>query len=208
MRNTGLSPPYNPFNTSMFGRSQTYSVVSPFINNSTSKVTGIPYIRSLNNIVSDTYNFLQISSINSVTGNTFNITLFNNYSFQSEVCLSIVYYWDTQGLRINQLNTSYSSNFLIINSSSPTQNLAAVSQLNFTLNNMYGPVFNGKCLVGLQGLKMSASIRQTISFNLTGNGIYGIVSSSGYQVSYAWFCMAQITCQGVLSQYYPAINDC
>jgi hypothetical protein len=169
----------------------------------------MPFIRSVNNIVASQFNSLQITGMTPISGSgVFNLTLFNNYSFQSEVCLSVLYYWDTQGLRLNLLNVSYSPNFLIINSSNPTQSLASVSQQNFTLNNMYGPIFNKKCLVGFQSFRMGASIRQTVSFNLTGNGIYGIVSSSNYVVNYAWFCMAMITCQGLLSQYYPAINDC
>jgi len=192
----------------MFNRPQNYSLLSPFVINSTSKVTAIPFIRSVNNIVADTFNFLQIQSIVPSGTTGFTITLFNNHSFQSEVCLSIIYYWDTQGQRLNLQNVSYSSNFLLINSSSSTQNLASVSQQNFTLNNMYGPIFNRKCLVGFQSFRMLASTRQTVSFNLTGNGIYGIISSSNYIVNYAWFCMAVITCQGSLSQYYPAINAC
>lgn len=204
----GVSPPYNPYNSSMLGRIQTYTLASPFVMNSTSKVTAIPFIRSVNNIVAETYNYFQITSIVSANNNQFTLNVLYNYTYQSEACLSVVYYWDTQGLKINLVNTSYSSNFLIINSTSSTQNLASVSQQNFTLNNMYGPIFNRKCLVGFQNFKMLASTRQTISFNLTGNGIYGIISSSNYQVGYAWLCMAQITCQGLLAQYYPAINDC
>lgn len=204
----GLQP-LNPFNASNFGSTQSYTIASPFVSNSSSTVTGIPYIRSVNNIVSNSFNFVQINSITSLpaTGQ-FNITLMNNYNFQSEVCLSVVCYWNSIGLTKNLLNVSYSSNFLVVDSSSLTQNLAAVSQLNFTLNNIYGPVFNRKCLVGFQGFKMLSSLRQTLSFNLTGNGIYGIVSSSNNSNLYSWFCMAQITCQGSLAQYYPAINDC
>jgi hypothetical protein len=191
------------------GYSFVYTISSPFVGNSTSTITGIPYIRSVNNIVASSYNFAQIMSIFSIPStNQFNITLLNNYSYQFEVCLSIVCYWNSIGSKYNLLNVSYSSNFLIINSSSSTQNLASISQQNFTLNNVYGPIFNGKCLVGFQSFKMASNIRQTISFNFTGNGLYGIVSSSNNVNSYSWFCMAQITCQGTLAQYYPAINDC
>lgn len=204
----GLQPLY-PFNASYMGTTQSYTFPSPFVSNSSSTVTGIPYIRSVNNIVANSFNFAQINSITSLPASgQFNITLMNNYSYQSEVCLSVVCYWNSIGLTYNLLNVSYSNNFLVIDSASLSQNLAVVSQQNFTLNNIYGPVFNRKCLVGFQGFRMSSSMRQTISFNLTGNGIYGIVSSSNNYNLYSWFCMAQITCQGLLAQYYPAINDC
>lgn len=137
-----------------------------------------------------------------------NILLMNNYSYQSEVCLSVVFYWDAQAVKNNLVNSSYSANFLLINSSSSTQNLAAVTQQNFTLNNIYGPIFQRKCLLGFQNIKLDIKNRQTLSFNITGNGIYGTISSSNYEVNYAWFCMAEITCQGSNVQYYPIITDC
>lgn len=106
------------------------------------KVTAIPYLRSFNNIVYDSFNFVKIVSVSMVSGSyQANILLMNNYSYQSEVCLSVLFYWDAQAIKNNLVNVSYSANFLLINSSSSAQNLAAVTQQNFTLNNIYGPIF-------------------------------------------------------------------
>jgi hypothetical protein len=135
-------PPYQPTNISFVGKSQNYTIASPFIASSGSKVTAIPYLRSFNNIVYDSFNFVRIVSVSMVSGSyQANILLMNNYSYQAEVCLSVLFYWDSQAIKNNLVNASYSANFLIINSSSSTQNLAAVTQRNFTLNNIYGPIF-------------------------------------------------------------------
>jgi len=111
-------------------------------------------------------------------------------------------------MRQNTLNISFSNNFLPIDSETPAISLLAVSQNNFTITNIYGPSFNRKCVVGLQRMRIRATTRQTVSFNFTGDGVFGLSSSRDYLLNYAWFCVAEITCTSADQQYYPTINNC
>ena len=76
------------------------------------------------------------------------------------------------------------------------------------MTSIYGPRFGSKCIVGFNSLSLQANKRQTIGFNLTGEGVYGLTSSRDFLVDYTWFCAAKITCSNSTMQYYPLINDC
>lgn len=126
----------------------------------------------------------------------------------SRVCLAILYYYQTVALQTNSnLNISFAG-YLSINSGVPSLTLPSVSQRNFSINSIYGPNFSPKCMVGLSSIKWSAMGRQTLNFNMTGNGIYNIISSSSYEMNYNWICVTQIICSSTSQQYYPIINEC
>jgi hypothetical protein len=124
----------------------------------------------------------------------------------AEVCFSILFFHETVAFTNRFLNGSYSSNFIPINSSNPKQTLSIQASNNFGINSAYGPSFAQKCVVGFQNYQLSAAARQTLSFNMTGNGVYSTISSSKYFVSYAYFCLSKITCENTNMQYYPFIN--
>ena len=58
------------------------------------------------------------------------------------------------------------------------------------MNSIYGPTWSPKCVVGLQAVTWDVSMRQTMSFNLTGAGIFNLFASSFYHIDYNTFCMA------------------
>ena len=205
----GLRPTYNFTNPALFNTIQTYTVASPYTLNLTNKITAIPYLRSLNNIVTNTFNFFNCTSVAILRGTaSINISILVNFGFQSEVCFSILFYHNTEAELNKFMNANYSENFLPIDSDILAQTLGSRSQQAFTMNSIYGPNYNYKCVIGFQSFKMIAANRQTLSFNMTGTAVYGLISSGNYQLSYAWFCLAVIQCQGTNTQYYPYSNNC
>ena len=156
-------------------------MVGPFNINSSSTVVGIPYIRSLYSIANPSFNYYNISSL-TYSGNKATITVFVNFSQVSEICMSIIYQHRTyisENSKSLFLNVSSGINQLL-NSSVPTLTLASSSQLYFGMNTIYGPNYTPKCVVGFNAVKISALRRETISFNMTGIGIYDLISSTTY----------------------------
>ena len=58
------------------------------------------------------------------------------------------------------------------------------------MNRLYGPNWSPKCVVGFQAVSWDVSARQTMSFNLTGAGIFNLIASSHYNIDYNTFCLA------------------
>ena len=76
------------------------------------------------------------------------------------------------------------------------------------MNSIYGPSWYPKCVVGFQAVSWDVTARQTMSFNLTGSGIFNLIASSYYNIDYNTFCIAEIVCASPSQQYYPIINQC
>lgn len=156
-------------------------MIGPFNINSSSSVLGIPFIRSLNSVANPSFNYYNITSL-TYSANRATITIFANFSRVTEVCTSIIY------LHRTFITTNSNSLFLnmssgvnqLLNASVPSLTLASVSQLYFGMNSIYGPNYSPKCVVGLNALKLSAIRRQTLSFNMTGVGVYDLISSTAY----------------------------
>ncbi len=174
-------PTFDINNPGLYNRSYNYTITGPFNINSTQTVVGIPYIRSLSSIANSNFNYYNITNL-SYSGNKATITVFVNFSQVSEICTSIIY--QHRSFIISHSNTLFlnisSATNLLINASVPTLTLASVTQFNFGMSTIYGPNYTPKCLVGLNAVKLSANMRQTLSFNMTGFGIYDLVSSTTY----------------------------
>lgn len=204
---SGLAPQGDPFSSSALNRILQFSLVSPFFRNGSSKLTVLPYLRSFVNQIGSAFNYLNISGAQVTPNSTVaQITMYINYTYVTEICLSVLYYYDAAVGSNSFVNATYSG-LLVMNSSVPTLTLGVQGQANFSMPGIYGPRFGGKCLVGFHTWRLPSSSRQTFIFNLTGEGVYGIITSSSYEIAYTWFCLASITCENGL-QYYPAINDC
>lgn len=175
--------------------------------NMTSTATALPFISSVN-CLANPVNYQNITSAYFSNTNTITVKIFLNYSAVSQVCLSLVLYYNSLATNTNQfINISYGIG-LALNSAVPALTLASASQTNFSINAIYGPMFAPKCVVGFAAFSLGVSSRQTLSFNLTGTGVFNLLSSSNYLINYHWFCVAAIKCPSPSYQYYPAINDC
>lgn len=200
-----LTALYDP---TQYNRIYQYNVTSAIVVNSSSTATVVPFISSINCIANPNYNNYNITSAFYSGTNIIYIKVFLNYSIVSQVCVTLITYYNTLAAIKNQfINVSYGLG-LSLNSASPSLTLASVSQLNFSINAIYGPLFAPKCVVGFQAFSLGISSRQTLSFNLTGTGVFSLMSSSNYLLNYNWLCVADIKCPSSLYQYYPSINDC
>lgn len=176
-----MYPNFELSNPTVYNRFYQYNVTGPFYLNSTSNIIGVPYIRSIYSLANTVYNYQNITELKfSSMGNIVLITVFLNYSMVAETCLSILYFYQSEAMKNNfYINISFAMG-LKLNSIESDRTLATVSQNNFGINSIYGPNFSPKCIVGIQSFKMSSGSRQTLSFNTSGTGVYGLISSSIY----------------------------
>jgi hypothetical protein len=202
-----LQPQVDITNSALYNRSYTYNLTSPLLSNSSSGLVGLPFLCSLSSIaLFGNFNFYNVTSISFPTPTLAQVTVVISYSAVYEVCLSILYYDQAIGLKANSfLNTSYALNLRVVSSISEVT-LPSVSANNFSMPSIYGPTFSPKCVVGLSGVLWSTLARQTLNFNTTGLGIYDLVSSSVYNISYNFMCVSNIICSSTALQYYPLIN--
>lgn len=161
----------------------------------------------MNSVANSTYNYYNITSMQYINNQVI-IYVFLNYSLVSEVCLSIIYFNQALASTKNVfLNTSFAQN-MFLNATVITQTLGSASQQTFGINSIYGPSYVPKCVVGFRAVKWLSASRQTLSFNMTGSGVYDLITGNTYELNYNWFCGADIKCPSSNYQYYPVINEC
>jgi len=204
---TGITSTFNISNPAYYNRTYVYNVTGPYTITSATTLTIVPYLRSLYSVANSTYNYYNLTSI-TYFNNYANVTAFLNYSLVSEVCLSILYFNQALASAANIFLNVSSSQTLSLSAATTSLTLATVSQQNFTINSIYGPSYVPKCVVGIRAAKWLAASRQTLSFNMSGSGIYDLITSNTYEVNYNWFCAADIKCPSTAYQYYPIINEC
>jgi hypothetical protein len=166
----------------LYNRAYSFNFTGPFVKAATDNIAVVPFLRSMDAVTRGLgFNYYNISSVVLVNGsNAVQLWAFLNYSTVSTVCVTVLYYHQTRAA-LNPLN--YNSSWawqLPMASDSPSLTLASVSSNNFSIPSIYGPSFSPKCVVGLNLLKWQTSLRQTMNFNMSGTGIFNLISSSYY----------------------------
>jgi hypothetical protein len=119
-------------------------------------------------VVRQSYSFFNVSSVRIVNNsNLASISVFSNYSYLSQLCLTTIVYFDSLASTYNLYYANYKIG-LLFNSSQANATFAQQASVNFNINSLFGPTYAAKCLIGFSGFQLNVGTRQTISFNFSG----------------------------------------
>lgn len=206
----GLAPSINPFSPPAANRAINLQLITPFYKNNSNSIIGIPFLKSIQSQVAAQSSFFNVNPIAFVSNsNTITIGVYiDNTTYLIEACLTILLFHQTAAQKDPFIAYSYSSLKLNMNSANTRTNLNAAASNNLNFPFQYGPIFEPKCFIGLQTYQLDGSIKQTFSFNISQGGVTQSYASASYNITYGYFCAAEITCPGEGMQYYPMMNDC
>ena len=90
-------PNVNPYDAFSNPGSSTTLVTSPFTKNATNSIICVPFLKSIQSLVSEQYSYLNITQT-SYRGNTDQIAVqvYNNYSFLIEACVTVVVFFQSE----------------------------------------------------------------------------------------------------------------
>jgi hypothetical protein len=144
-----------------------------------------PYLRSISNIQLLGFNYFNLSQF-VYSANTVTFYLNVTYSVVQSFCLSVLFVHFTNLQNYVQYNASYS--FGAMNSSNPQQTLGATIANSFGMLNVYGPIFDQKCVLGFLNYKLPNQNYQSLFFNMTGTPMSNITTNSSYYIEYTSMC--------------------
>lgn len=141
----------------------------------------MPYLRSITSVAIQGYTYFNATNYVHQVGSTVTFTLNVSYSVIQRFCITAMMCHWTNLKAQPLLNASYTKNQMA-NSSDPLNTFTVQVANKFGLNNVYGPVFNYKCLVGLSSYRIiNMGLIHAIEFDITSTlSLVSDNSSSAY----------------------------
>jgi hypothetical protein len=156
------------FNPTNLNRLTSQSITTPFPNDPADNLTLIPYIRTLSLQAPNSTLYFNITQLAPPlpASNTGVLSLFANYSYVVEACVSVVV---VKQSKINaMLLMAYERGVAMrLRSTGGGFGIGMVAGNNFGISSVYGPILEGKCMVGLQSLHLRGNKRDSLSFDLS-----------------------------------------